>query len=134
MSQYASIAELYLYGAPSTAFGSLASTALDDALQAASGRVDSALRTHRANTQLPLTTYGADVKQCVCKLATYELLSLRGFNPAAGSDANVRMRYDDAMAWIRGVAKGEIHLDVEPVLTSASQGSAIVSSSTARGW
>lgn len=134
MSQYATIAELYLYGAPSTVFGGLASTVLDDALQAASGRVDSALRTHRANSQLPMTVWGADVRQAVCKLATYEVLSVRGLNPAAGSDANIRMRYDDAERWIRGVARGEIHLDVTPALTSPSQGSAQVLSNTRRGW
>lgn len=134
MSQYATIAELYLYGAPSTVFGGLASTVLDDALQAASGRVDSALRTHRANSQLPMTAWGADVRQAVCKIAAYEVLSVRGFNPAAGSDANIRMRYDDAERWIRGIARGEIHLDVTPALTSASQGSAQVLSNTRRGF
>ena len=134
MSQYASIAELYLYGAPSTAFGGLSSDVLTDALQAASGRVDAALRTRRDNTQLPLTTYGADVRQAVCKLAAYECISVRGYNPAAGADVSLRMRYEDAERWIRALAKGEIHLDVVPAQTSASQGSATVISNTARGW
>jgi phage gp36-like protein len=44
------------------------------------------------------------------------------------------MRYDDAERWIRGVARGEIHLDVTPALTSASQGSVAVSSNPLRGW
>lgn len=134
MSQYATTAELYLYGAPSTAFGGLGADVLTDALQAASGRVDSALRARRANTQLPLTTYGADVKMAVCKIAAYEAISVRGYNPAIGADVALRMRYDDAMRWIQGVARGEIHLDAEPALTGPTQGSASVTSNTARGW
>jgi len=44
------------------------------------------------------------------------------------------MRYDDAVRWRAGVARGEVLLDVTPALSSPSQGSAVVLSNTSRGW
>lgn len=132
MSQYATISDLYRHGARAEAFSGLSSAVLDAGLQAASGKIDSALRTHRANTQLPLTAWGEDVRIAVCKLAAYEILSVRGH--ASGDDGNLLVRHTQAEAWRRALARGEEHLDVEPAFTNASQGSAVVVSNTRRGF
>lgn len=131
MSQYATIAELYTYGAPSVAFGSLSSDVLTNALTAASSIADGYMRSRYA---MPLTTWGSDLRQAVCKIAAYEVLSVRGYNPAAGADVNLLNRHLEAMAWLRAVSRGEVHLDVTPALATPSQGSAVVVSGTRRGW
>lgn len=131
MTQYATIAELYTYGAPAVAFGGLGTDVLTNALVAASALVDSYIRSRYTP---PLTAWGSDIKQAVCKIAAYEALVVRGYNPAAGSDPNILARHDAAVAWLRGVSRGEIHLDVTPALATPSQGSAVVSASRRRGW
>jgi phage gp36-like protein len=131
VSQYATIEELYTYGAPAVAFGSLPSDVLTNALTAASSLADGFLRSRYA---MPLTAWGSDLKQAVCKIATYEVLSVRGYNPAAGADVNLLNRHLEAMAWLKGVSRGEIHLDVTPALATPSQGSAVVVSASRRGW
>lgn len=131
MSQYATLAELYIYGAPSVAFGTITTDALTVALTSASSIVDSFIRSRYA---LPLTVWGSDLKQATCKIAAYEVLSVRGYNPAAGSDVNILNRHIEAMSWLKGVSRGEIHLDVTPALATASQGSGVVVSNSRRGW
>jgi phage gp36-like protein len=131
VSQYATLAELYVYGAPSVAFGTITLDALTVALQSASTMADSFIRSRYA---LPLTAWGTDLKMSVCKIATYEVMSVRGYNPAAGSDVNYLNRHLEAMAWLKGVSRGEIHLDVTPALSTASQGSGVVVSNSRRGW
>lgn len=131
MTTYATIAELYVYGAPSVAFGGISVDVLTNALASASALVDSYIRSRYTP---PLTVWGSDVKMAVCKIAAYDALSVRGYNPAAGSDPNILERHNAALSWLRGVSRGEIHLEVTPALATASQGSAVVSSSRRRGW
>ncbi len=56
----------------------------------------------------PLVSWETDLTHAVCKIAVYDLLVARGFNPAAGADVNIRDRRDDAEKWLISVARGEI--------------------------
>lgn len=105
MSRYAVPTDLVVYGAQSAALASFTSDQQQSALDSASAIADSYLS---AKFTLPLTAYGTDLKEAVCKIAAYNLLSARGFNPESGADANIRLRYQDAISWLKGVAKGEI--------------------------
>lgn len=131
---YATITELHAFGASSAAFGSITDDAKTAALAAASVVVDGYLRSRFPRASFPLTSVGDDVKQAVCKLATYELLSVRGFNARAGADEQIAKRYDDAIAWCKAVSRGEVHLAVEPANPSPSTGMARVASNTRRGF
>jgi phage gp36-like protein len=68
----------------------------------------------RARYSLPLSAWGADVTRINAVLAVYDLLVTRGYNPAAGADVNVRLRTEDAINWLKGVSRQEIHPDVTP--------------------
>jgi phage gp36-like protein len=56
----------------------------------------------------PLSSWGLDLTQAVCKITAYDLLSVRGFSPD-GRDSNVRARYDDAMKWLADVANNRVN-------------------------
>jgi phage gp36-like protein len=88
-----------------------------------------------ARFDLPITSWGGDLTQAVCKIAAYEILSVRGFNPD-GDDKNVRDRYDDAMKWLADVAAGRITpiglVDSTP--DTEDLGGAEVVTVASRGW
>lgn len=143
MAAYATKDELYIYGAPSKAFGQLTDAAKDAALEAASRTVDTY---YRARFPLPLSSWDEQTKKVTCQIATYDLLSIRGYNPASGSDINIKDRYDSAIAWLEKVAKQQAHPEVataqinapevvQPsVITSSVVNLATGASSRNRGW
>lgn len=113
MSQYATLAQLDEAGLPATALASIGSPARTAALVKASGVADGYLRKRFA---LPLSAWSDDLTQVVCEIAAYNLMSVRGFNPASNADTLLAQRYQDAIAWLKDVARGL----VEPDLTDAT--------------
>ena len=113
MPSYATVQDLYRFGAPAAAFVEVSTLDQEAALEGASGTADGYLR---AKFKLPLTAVTTDLTRAVCQVAAYDLLSVRGFNPEQGSDINVRSRYEDAIRWLEQVAKGT----VTPALTDSS--------------
>jgi phage gp36-like protein len=140
---YATTAELQspAFGIPAAAFDRLAETPeeidaiLDQALASASSVADGYLA---ARFTLPLAVWGDDLKRAVCAIACYDLMVGIGFNPE-GADEQLRKRYEDAMAWLKGIATGV----VVPVVTDSSAtpdssasiwSGAKVTTNTKRGW
>ena len=110
MTAYATTTDFTALGLPAAALGSIDPTA---AIAAASARADGYLASRYT---LPLVTWGEDLRDAVCAIAAYTLLSQRGFNPDAAADANVRDRYLDAIRWLEGISASR----VTPVLTDSS--------------
>jgi phage gp36-like protein len=104
---YATVPDLVKYGlASGTLDGDLDAGQQLDALNAASTFADGYLRSQYT---LPLIApYPADLVEAVCKIAAYNLLSVRGLNPELGADQNYRDRYKDALAWLTEVGMGHI--------------------------
>ena len=94
-----------LPGVPTAALAKVSDTDKTFALGAASAF---ALGMIANRYKRPLVSWEYDLTHAVCKIAVYDLLVARGYNPAAGADENVRLRRDDAVAWLLSVAKGEI--------------------------
>src|SRR5947209_12252974 len=114
MSRYATPADLAQLGLPAAALTGISTDDQQTALDAASSIVDSYLA---ARFNLPLVApFPADLVQATCSFAAYTLLSRRGYNPEAGSDQNIRLRYEDARRWCEGVAANKVH----PQVTQAS--------------
>lgn len=107
---YATIADLLIYGMPSQAIGQLTTAQQQGAVDNASAMADSYLR---GRYKLPLTSYGIELTEAVCKIAAYNLLQLRGYNPASGADVNIRIRYDDAIVWLNKVQRQAAHPDIQ---------------------
>lgn len=142
--QYATLSDLYTYGAPSRVFGQLDDSVKTAALVSASAKVATYLR---ARYVLPLLTWDDSITEATCKIATYDLLSNRGYNPGAGPDENIRARFADAMIFLEKVQKSQAHplvtSTVSPVPSYIDQPMVISSSvinvvtgatATRRGW
>ena len=132
---YATQAQLKQLGINPAAIANVASADIDAALQAASDRISEAFP---SNWKLPLTQWSLSVTEKTCEIAAYKLLSVRGYNPAAGADPIVRLNYEDAMKWIEMVAKGLITPDVTDSSTAPVEGRPsflpLPITASSRGW
>jgi phage gp36-like protein len=143
VSQYAQLADLVLYGIPVTAIGNLTTAQQTDALIAASAKIDSYLR---GRYSLPLLAWGIEITQAACKIAAFDLMNVRGYNPQSGADNNLINRYNETILWLRDIQRQAAHPDVTPtdIQTQLKQGPAVISVSawatnsgctnTNRGW
>jgi phage gp36-like protein len=112
-------------GLPAAALDGVTDTS--DWRDAAAGRIDSHLR---GRYLLPLDApYPAEVVDCECAIAAYLFLSNRGFDPEAGANQNIMLRYKDAMTWLRDLAAGKVNLAVTADATdSTHEGGPVVAS------
>lgn len=143
MTVYATVDELYVYGAPEKAFGQLTLGQKQGALESASRDVDTYLR---GRYSLPLIEWDTSITEATCRIAAYNLFSVRGYNPASGSDVNIKDRYDQAMTWLNKVQKQQAHPNVTPqpnntpdwnqpvVISSSVINLATGASAQKRGW
>lgn len=101
---YATSADLYRLALRQAALGGISSADQSAALEAASQVADSYLQ---ARYKLPLVGWGDDLRRAVAIIAAYDLLAGRGFAPE-GADEHVRLRYEDALRWLRDVSLGVV--------------------------
>lgn len=136
MARYAEASDLAALGVRVQATTGISSGDINSALDAASLLFDSYAR---ARYVVPFTTWGADVTGAVSKVAAYEILSVRGLSPAESqSDQNIRDRYRDAIAWMKDVSAGRVHVsggNTTPASTRHARASAPrVASGSRRDW
>lgn len=130
-TQYASITDLQsllIDEATLTGMG-ITDAEKNAALLAASEEADSYFR---SRFTVPLGGYGQDVKQAVCEIAVFRLMTKKGYT-AQGGDKTLVDGYTRAVAWLTKVSKGV----VTPDGTDSSTPSGIVAqifSSDERGW
>ena len=124
-------------GLPARALEGVSPADLADGLEAASRLADSYLAGRYA---LPLTAWGADLRWAVAAVAAYNLLAGRGFNPQPGTaDEQVRMRFEDALRWLRDAAAGRVTPtgvadSGPPGEADGDAGEPVVASDPPRGW
>lgn len=85
---------------------------------------------------LPLTAWGRDLRGAVAKLATWDVLSdVVGMNPEDAANSNWIARRDEALEWLRGVARGSIVVeDVADTTPTVEESSSVVYTTARRGW
>lgn len=103
-TQYATLADLESVGLPPLALQGRSDAQKLQALIDASSVVDSYLSTRFT---LPLTTFGRDIVRATLAIVAYDLLYSRGFQPGAVDSDATKVRYDDAVKWLRDVAAGK---------------------------
>lgn len=89
-------------GLPADALRDIPTDVLAEALRAASALADTYLDSYY---DLPLLSWTADLDRAVASIAAYDVMSFRGFNPAAGDNNNFRDRYLDAIKWLQWVSQ-----------------------------
>jgi phage gp36-like protein len=110
MSSYAQVANLFVHGARQASFQGGANPISDPELQAGLDAASTLADDYIGpRGQLPLQLpYPPSLVIAVCQIAAYEILSVRGLNPAANGDTNLRDRRDDAMRWLEQVRTQQI--------------------------
>jgi phage gp36-like protein len=111
VTAYANLADLTVYGLPATSLGQTTVAQQQAAIDAASATVDNFFNGRYA---LPLLSWDLQTRMVTCWIAAYHMLSVRGYNPAAGADDNIRTRYEDAMLWLDKVQAKAAHPLVTP--------------------
>lgn len=118
----------------------LAARALEDstdaeitaALSAASSEADSYLASRYPS--LPLLTWPEVLTLHVSGLAAWHLMKGKGFSPEAGTKDPIRQAYEDALAWLKGVASGLVTPPGVSTGSSSSSSSPDVASDEPRGF
>lgn len=128
---YANLDDLDALGMPVAALATRTPSQRAAALAAASEKADSKLG---VAFDLPLVAWGLDLTEAVCKIAAYDLLSVRGFNPD-GADENIRVRHDDAWTWLRDVADAKaVPVGIVDSTADVDDAGIAVVSYASRGW
>lgn len=134
MSRYATTTDLTRLGLPSAALTNVPTATQEESLDAMSAIADGYLS---SRYELPLSAWGDDLRACVCRLAAYDLMVTRGFNPTAGGDESLLVRHDHAMRWLRDVAGGVVSptgvVDATPDDTTGNETTFAVTDAP-RGW
>jgi phage gp36-like protein len=132
MTRYADRTDLTRLGLATGALTNVPTATQDDALDAASAVADGYLR---GRFELPLTAWGDDLRRAVCGIASYDLMVVRGFAPGAGNDETLRLRYEDAVAWLKSIALGHvIPVDVTDATPDEDDGGTFSVSNARRRW
>jgi phage gp36-like protein len=103
MTAYALRSDLTTMGLPSAALTGVSTADQDSALEAASRLLDSYLS---PKWGVPVPSPNAALKMHTCAVASYLILSVRGYSPE-GVNSTLRQRHDDAIAWATKCGKGE---------------------------
>jgi phage gp36-like protein len=74
----------------------------------------------------PFTSIGDAEKRALAHIATYDLLSRRGYNPLKGGDPEIKERYDAALQWLRDCARGLAEPEIVDSSTSVPEGAPLV--------
>lgn len=109
MAQYITPSDIATYGVNGAALTGIPFAEQTQVCLAVSAEADASFR---ARYLLPLVSWGTDVRANLARIAAYELLVIRGFNPELGADTNLAMRAESARSWLRAIARQEQHPDV----------------------
>lgn len=127
---YSTEAEFNALGLPAAALDGATDTS--DWRDASQGTIDSYLR---GRYRLPLVApYPPEIVEVECKLAAYSFISVRGFDPTEGANANVLTRYREAIDWLKRLSEGKVNLAIEADQTATrAEGGPIIRSGRGGG-
>lgn len=130
---YATLADFGSQGLQTGSLEGVSTETLMAALQGASRLVDDYIG---ARATLPLVVFAsASLARATAIIATYDLLSVIGYNPD-GPDENFRLRYLDIIRWLEAIrdGKGPLPAGVVDSTPDAIEGAAEVYSEPSRCW
>jgi len=107
---YATLTDLATYGVSANALQTIPSVNQQAALDTASEYVASYLGSRFV---LPLKSWGADIRRAASIIAAYDLMFVRGYNPADGPDPELAKRHDDIVKWLNKIAEGKAVPEVQ---------------------
>ncbi len=134
----ATLDDLENYGPRSATFGDIDDPTKTKGLLAASSIAASYMK---KRFSFPLVQWGEDLRKVVCDIATYFLMTSRGFAPNAGLDNVIIQNYRDAtgeqgkLGWLNLVALGRVEPDdIIDASSDLEEAAPLVDSDEARDW
>ncbi len=128
---YATSDDLDRYTLPDKATAALDAEVKADGMLAATDEADGYLG---GGYTLPLTAWGEDLKMHVAKMASFQLMSRRGYRPGESDDLIIKGR-EDAISWLTQIMHGRLEppgiVDSTP---DEQEYGAYVASGCPRGW
>lgn len=118
MSSYATPASLVQYGINAAALQPFTTQQQQAALDAASSVVDGYLG---SRFQLPLVSWGEDLRRTVAIIAAFDLMMSRGLDPNHQATQVLQQRYDSAVTWCRDIAAGRVTPAVQDSSVTAAK-------------
>lgn len=133
--QYCTATDLASLGIRPEALRGISIPDITDAIKAAGDEIDGYLG---ARYELPLRSWGSDLRKHCAKMVVYDLVATRGFNPNRPGDEQIRLGREDALDWLRRISHGEVVPRVVDSSSGATEGTvsggAQVSSFEGRGY
>ncbi len=105
--QFATAEEFLSFENANGVFDNATTPQIDQALQWATRE---ALGYVAKRKVLPLTTWGDDLRACVCRMAGYDLVANQGYAPLSGGNQVWLDRYNQRIAWLVNVSRGIVEL------------------------
>jgi len=132
LTAYHTLADMHQYGIDPVACGRVSTPDQEAIVAARNAWADSKLR---GRYNLPLIAWDVDLRMNLSFMSAWDVISRRGYNPAAPGDVTIRLRYDDAVKWFDGVERGNTHPNVTETTPSVPTMQApMVITSPKRGW
>jgi len=128
---YATVAKLMQVGVNADALTGIPEADLQAALDDASATADGYLA---ARYVLPLVApFPGDLQLRICEIAAFLAVAARGLDPE-GAHKVIRLRYEDALRWLRDVSNNHVQPAVTDSRPSTSSLPPRVLSGKPRGW
>lgn len=129
---YAVPADLARYGLPAAALELVPPEQQARACLAASGEAEGYLA---SAYKLPLTSWDMGTRSHVARMAAYEAMRWRGFDPDSGKDTSLEVGRSEAITWLNRIANGKLRppgiVDAAPLET---ENEVYVVSAAGRSW
>lgn len=125
------LADLYAYGLPLAAMGSVTVAQQQAQLNAALAERDAAFRARYGAT---FVVNDLRATQAVCEIAAFGILKVRGYNPQSGADRVILDSCVMARKWIGEVERQQQHPNVIVAAPSVNLAAPNVVSKPRRGW
>ena len=135
-------ADVRKWGIAGSAFDDIDDKQLQDDCDQSWDEVEGYLRANGGiGLPLPADKVPLTLKQKACVLMSWNMMCVRGFDPTSSTDTVIRMRYEDALAWLEKVAAGKIQPipftadgNLDDATPDVEEGGAVVVSEDDRGW
>ena len=130
---FATLADIPLYGLPTTAYGTLTDPQKQACLDSAAAEMNGHFRARYGEDGLPFVSFGVEFIEKNVIIGKYKMLMIRGFNPNAAADVHIKEDYEKVLEWCIMVKDQKIHPEYTPNATTEGV-QPLVFSATPRGY
>lgn len=131
MASYITYQELQDQGVPPEGLSGLSAAQMNDAIAWASDEIDGYLS---KRFTLPLATVSNDIKRRCVIIASYYLLTRRGFRIGGELNDLIIKLYDDAVLWLLRVSRGDITPQCVDATPAVDEEGSLTASAPSVSW